>query len=133
MDLNSMSLGDLRRLQTRVATEIQRRGDNVRKTLLKKMKKMIEDEGLSFSDVMGEISETDSNKPVKQVRRRGPKPVLKKGAKLPYKYFNPENPATGWSGHGRKPQWIIDWLAQDKPLSALEKGHAGSPDDIDQD
>jgi DNA-binding protein H-NS len=131
MDLNSMSLGELRRLQTRVASEIQRRGDNARKTLLKKMKKMIEDEGLSFSDVMSEITEADS-KPAKQPRKRGPKPVLKKGAKLPHKYFNPENPAMGWSGHGRKPQWIIDWLAQDKPLSELEKGSTQASTETDQ-
>jgi len=131
MDLNSMSLGELRRLQTRIASEIQRRGDTARKTLLKKMKKMIEDEGLSFSEVMSEISGAES-KPEKQPRKRGPKPVLKKGAKLPLKYFNPENPAMGWSGHGRKPQWIIDWLAQDMPLSALEKGSTDAPTEADQ-
>lgn len=131
MDLNSMTLGELRRLQTRVASEIQRRGDYARKTLLKKMKKMIEDEGLSFNEVMSEISEADS-KPAKQPRKRGPKPVLKKGAKLPLKYFNPDNPAMGWSGHGRKPQWIIDWLSQGKPLSMLEKGSTEISNDTEQ-
>ena len=33
------------------------------------------------------------------------------------KFRHPENPAIGWTGHGRKPQWVIDWLAQGKPLA----------------
>lgn len=119
MDLNSMSISDLRRLQTRVANELQRRSETTKRALVKKMKKMVEDEGLSLEEVIGEMAQTDArteNTP----RKRGPKPTLKKGNKLPPKYFHPENPEMGWSGHGRKPQWIIDWLAQDKPLQALE-------------
>ncbi len=123
MDINSMSVPELRRLQTRVANEILRRNDVAKKVLLRKMKKMAEEEGLSFDEVIGEASQSASgeSKPEKQTRKRGPKPNLKKGSKLPLKYFHPENPEMGWSGHGRKPQWIIDWLAQDKPLELLEK------------
>ena len=38
-----------------------------------------------------------------------------------YTFLNvfPENPAIGWTGHGRKPQWVIDWLAQGKALDEL--------------
>lgn len=123
MDLNSMSVSELRRLQNRIATEILRRNDVAKKVLLRKMKKMAEEEGLSFDEVIGEAAQTSASesKSEKPGRKRGPKPMLKKGGKLPLKYFHPENPAMGWSGHGRKPQWIIDWLSQNKPLELLEK------------
>jgi ParB/RepB/Spo0J family partition protein len=36
------------------------------------------------------------------------------------RYRHPENSAIGWSGHGRKPQWVVEWLAQGKAMSELE-------------
>ena len=36
------------------------------------------------------------------------------------RYRHPENSAITWSGHGRKPQWIVAWLAQGKEMSELE-------------
>ena len=36
------------------------------------------------------------------------------------RYRHPENFAIGWSGHGRKPQWVVEWLAQGKALSDIE-------------
>ena len=38
----------------------------------------------------------------------------------PIKYRHPENHAINWSGKGRKPQWITDWIAAGKSLSDLE-------------
>lgn len=123
-DLNALSLTELRKLQTRVASEIQRRADSTRKSLLKRIKKMAEEEGLSFDEVMEEAS-TASSQPVKPVRRRGRAKAAasqtKASGRLPAKYFNPEDPSKNWSGRGRKPQWVIDWLNQGKPLEGLEK------------
>ena len=36
------------------------------------------------------------------------------------RYRHPENFAITWSGHGRKPQWIVAWLAQGKEMWELE-------------
>ena len=46
MDLSSLSLPELRRLQGRVESEIRRRTDTTRRNLLKRMQKMAADEGL---------------------------------------------------------------------------------------
>lgn len=119
MDLNTMSLADLRRLQSRINGEIQRRNDTTRRNFLKKMKKMAAEDGLSLSEVIGDIAQAESREQPAPRKRRG-KGAEKKSGKLPVKYHHPENPGVGWSGHGRRPQWVIDWLAQGKPLEALE-------------
>lgn len=125
MDLGSMSITDLRRLQTRIGAELQRRNESAKKNALKRMKKIAEEEGISFDDVMSEIAGSGAAKPQPRQRKaaavRSPKASSTKGSKVPPKYFHPENPKIGWSGRGRKPQWVIDWLAQNKPVEDLEK------------
>lgn len=125
MDLGSMSNTELRRLQTRIGAELQRRNESAKKNALKRMKKIAEEEGISFDDVISEIA---GSAPAKSQRRgrkaataRGTKGSPTKGSKVPPKYFHPEDPTIGWSGRGRKPHWVIDWLAQNKPIEALEK------------
>lgn len=116
MELGKLSLTELRRLQSKVETEIRRRSDSARRDLLKKVQKMAAEEGLSLSDLLGSAGANEAKTPA----RRKAKAVTRKNGGLPLKYRHPENPGIGWSGRGRKPQWVIDWLAQDKPLSDLE-------------
>ena len=116
MELAKLSLTELRRLQSRVETEIRRRSDSARRDLLKKVQKMAAEEGLSLSDLLGSAPAAEEKQPS---AKRKTKAAGKK-TPGPAKYRNPANPAAGWSGRGRKPQWVIDWLAQDKPLSELE-------------
>lgn len=119
MELAKLSLTELRRLQSRVETEIRRRSDSARRDLLKKVQKMAAEEGLSLSDLLGNAPASDE----KQTSgKRKTKATGKKNGQSVVKYRHPENPAIGWSGRGRKPQWVIDWLAQDKPLTELEAG-----------
>lgn len=115
MELSKMSLTELRRLQAKVETEIRRRSDTARRDLLKKMQKMAAEEGLTLDDLLPAAAE---EKPAK--KRGKAKAAGKKSAPVPVKYRNPENPDIGWSGRGRKPQWVVSWLAQNKPLSELE-------------
>ncbi len=115
MELAKMSLTDLRRLQSKVENEIRRRNDVARRDLLKRMEKMAKDEGLSLSDVLSSAPAAAE----KRETRRKPKANTKKATGSVAKYRHPENPAIGWSGRGRKPQWVIDWLAQNKPIEEL--------------
>ena len=121
MDISALSLNELRRLQTKVEAEIRRRSDTAKKDLLKRMQKLAAEHGMSLNEVLGqEASEKPAAAPKKAA---APKPV-KKAAKpvsvaSVIKFHNPENPAIGWTGHGRKPQWVIDWLAQGKALDEL--------------
>ncbi len=118
MDLGNLSLTELRRLQGKVETEIRRRSDSARRTLLKRMQKMAAEEGLSLEDVMeGSAPATPANEAAPKRTRR----TAAKKAKAPsvVKYRNPSNPEQGWSGRGRKPKWAVDWIAQGKSLDEL--------------
>ncbi len=116
MDLGKMSLVELRRLQSKVEAEIRRRSESARRDLLKKMQKMAAEEGLSLNDLLDKAP-TEKNSTRKQRATR--KTVAKKTGGLPAKYRHPENAAIGWSGRGRKPQWVLDWVAQGKSLNDL--------------
>ena len=37
-------------------------------------------------------------------------------------YQHPEDPNTTWSGRGRKPGWILEWIESGKPVEELRKG-----------
>lgn len=117
MELAKMSLTELRRLQSKVETEIRRRSDSARRELLKKMQKMAAEEGLSLSDLLPSAAAAEEKA---APSKRKAKTAAKKTGTVAVKYRHPENPAVGWSGRGRKPQWVIDWLAQNKPLAELE-------------
>lgn len=120
MDLSTLSLSELNKLQTQVSREIARRTQTAKRDLLKEIKKMAEEKGLSLDEVLHEAGGTE--KPA--TRRRGPGrrkagAAKKVGGKLPPKYRHPENAEIQWSGHGRRPQWAIDWLAAGKSLDDL--------------
>ena len=121
MDLSTYTLPELRRLQSKVESEIRRRSDVTRRNLIKRMQKMAADEGLSLDDLLE--ASTPANAEAKPATKRGRRPGTKtaKAAKPApvVKYRNPTNPDQGWSGRGRKPQWALDWIAQGKSLDEL--------------
>ena len=121
MDLSTYTLPELRRLQSKVESEIRRRSDVTRRNLIKRMQKMAADEGLSLDDLLE--GSTPASAEAKPATTRGRRPGTKtaKAAKPApvVKYRNPTNPDQGWSGRGRKPQWALDWIAQGKSLDEL--------------
>lgn len=117
MDLTKMPLTELRRLQSKVETEIRRRNDTARRDLLKRMQKMAADEGLSLSDI---LASAPAGGEKRAESKRKPKAAARKSEVKTLKYRHPEVEGIGWSGRGRKPQWINDWLAQNKPIEQLE-------------
>ncbi|WP_298621137.1 H-NS histone family protein [uncultured Zoogloea sp.] len=119
MDISTLSLAELRRLQTKVETEIRRRSDTAKKDLLKRMQKLAAEHGMSLTDVIGGQEAIEKAAPAP--KKAAAKPAAKKAAKPAsvIKFRHPENAAIGWTGHGRKPQWVIDWLAQGKALDDL--------------
>lgn len=119
MELGTLSLTDLRRLQTKVEAEIRRRSDSARRDLLKKVRKMVADEGLSLSDLLDSAPAAAPATEAKPAGKRARSGAKKKKEAPVIKFRHPENPAIGWSGRGRKPQWILDWIGQGKAVEEL--------------
>lgn len=118
MDISSLSLAELRRLQGKVETEIRRRSDSAKKDLLKRMQKLAAEHGMSLTEVIGQENQEKAAPAPKKAAAKPAKKAAAKPASV-IKFRHPENAAIGWTGHGRKPQWVIDWLAQGKPLDEL--------------
>ncbi len=121
MELSNLNLTELRRLQKRVETEIERCTSIIRKDVLKKVQKMAAEAGMSLNDLIGQ--ESKPAKLVKRGRPAGAKPngkAMKRKSVGVAKYCNPADPQQTWTGKGRKPQWAQVWVNEGKSLADLE-------------
>jgi DNA-binding protein H-NS len=99
-DLNTLSLKELKDLQSQVAKAIAGFEDRKKKEALAELEEKAREMGFSLAELTG-ISVT---------RKRSPAVA---------KYANPANPSDTWSGRGRKPRWFD---------AALKSGK--KPDDL---
>lgn len=112
MDLSSLNLAELRRLLGRVETEITRRTSTARKDLLKKVQKLAAEAGVSLDELMTqEATEAPKKAPARSAAKKTRSKSATAGVKVPVKYRHPENPELAWTGRGRKPKWVEEWLA----------------------
>ena len=95
VNLNSMSLKELKDLQAQVTRAIASFEDRKKKAALAELEEKARAMGFSLAELTG-VS-------VKAVR-----------APATAKYANPANPADTWSGRGRKPRWFIEAIAAGK-------------------
>ncbi|RUS59557.1 H-NS histone family protein [Pseudorhodobacter sp. E13] len=100
IDLNALSLNDLRNLQTRVSKAIANFEDRRKKEALAELEEKAKEFGFSLSELTS----------VSVTRKRAPAVA---------KYANPADKTETWSGRGRKPRWFAAALAAGK-----------SPDDL---
>jgi len=116
MELNEMSLMELRKLHTKVQSEISKREATSKKNLIKRLQKMAAEEGLSLDDLLDKPAPTKAAKPLKA------KPATAKSAKkvaAKPKYYHPTDKTKTWTGHGRKPAWFAEWIAEGKSADDL--------------
>jgi DNA-binding protein H-NS len=94
INLNELSLKELKDLQSQVAKAIATFEDRRKRAALAEVEEMLRSKGFTLSDVTS---------------------VATKGKSLSAaKYANPANPADTWTGRGRKPNWFIDAIAAGK-------------------
>lgn len=91
-NLNSLSLKELKELQSQVAKAIATFEDRKKKEALAELQEMARAKGFTFEELTG----------LSVVRRRAPASA---------KYANPADKSDTWSGRGRKPRWFIQALA----------------------
>lgn len=95
VDLNSLSLKELKDLQSQVAKAIAGFEDRRKKELLAELDEIAKAKGFTLAELTG----------VSAGRKRSPSVA---------KYANPANAADTWSGRGRKPRWFSEALAKGK-------------------
>lgn len=100
LDINSMSLKELKDLQGQVAKAIASFEDRKKKAALVELEEKARELGFSLAELTGAS-------------------VARKRAPASAKYANPANPADTWSGRGRKPRWFAEALAAGKSAGDL--------------
>lgn len=95
LDLNSLSLKELKDLQSQVAKAISGYEDRRKRDALAELEEKAKAMGFSLAELTG----------VTAGRKRSPSVA---------KYANPANQADTWSGRGRKPRWFSEALAKGK-------------------
>jgi DNA-binding protein H-NS len=100
IDLNSMSLKDLKDLQSQVAKAISGYEDRKKAEALQALDAKAREMGFLLSDLMGASA-----------------PKKKRTVKA--KYANPADSSQTWTGRGRRPKWVEAALAGGKSLDSL--------------
>jgi DNA-binding protein H-NS len=100
IDLNELSLADLKKLQKDVAKAIDSFGDRERKAALAELDALARERGFTLAQLMEDIG----TKPRKSVAA---------------KYANPLDTSETWTGRGRKPRWVVAALDSGKSLEDL--------------
>ena len=100
MDLDALSLSELKQLRKDVDTAITNFTERERRKALAEVEAFARDRGLSPADLAGLA--------VKRTR----KPAAPK-------YANPADPSQTWTGRGRRPRWVDAALASGKSLDDL--------------
>lgn len=99
IDLESLSLKELKQLKKDVDSAINNFKDRERRKALAEVEAFAKERGLSTADLKALTG-----------RARGG---------LPPKFANPANPSQTWSGRGRRPRWVEAALADGKSLDDL--------------
>lgn len=112
-NLSQMKLTELKRLRSKIDAEFKRRDDSARREVLRKFKKIAAEHGVAMNDVLSEA------KPAASARKSTRKVSPIKGRKVPPKYRNPSDSSETWTGRGRKPRWVEEWLTAGKSIDEL--------------
>lgn len=95
IDINNLSLKELKDLQSQVAKAIGSFEDRKKKEALAEIEEIARAKGFSLAELTGAT-------------------VTRKRAPAVAKYANPDDSSDTWSGRGRKPRWFVAALAAGK-------------------
>jgi DNA-binding protein H-NS len=102
-DLTPYTIEQLETLLADIQKRLSELRQEKRKEAFQQLDAMAKELGLAKEDLAARYAKTP--------RRRNPAPAL---------YRNPMNPEQTWTGKGRKPQWVQDYLAAGKSLEDLK-------------
>ena len=103
MNLTDYSVPQLREILERIPTEIKRREKQEKALIRKELEELAAKSGYTLEQLLGEATEK-----VAKVK----KPVA-------VKYRHPEDASLTWTGRGRQPKWVDEFIAAGGDLEGL--------------
>lgn len=102
MDISNISLSKLKELLAMIPAEILKRERDEKASALKELAAFAAERGFRLDELMGGIS-------------------ADKKARVPVavKYKHPQNTELAWTGRGRQPKWVVEFLAAGGNLEQL--------------
>ena len=100
--LSTLSLNELVSTKNEIQDLITSQQENEKSRLLESFKKMSEEAGLDLADVVVNLHSSSTTTNDQASRKRN---------KARPKYQNPDNGNQTWTGRGRKPLWVAEFLA----------------------
>jgi DNA-binding protein H-NS len=101
MDLSHFSLVQLRSLQDDIGKQMKKREQDELAKAREEIMSIAQGLGLSVKELLGNVARAKTRSVAAQ-------------------FANPANPAQQWSGRGRQPVWVKEWIAQGKDKDLLK-------------
>lgn len=105
MDLSGLSLAELSDLQEKIKQEVKQRQKQEVVRAREQIMAIAQSVGVSLDELL-----SVSSKAGKSAKPRKPVAV---------RYRHPKDASLQWTGRGRQPQWVKDWLAGGNSLDSL--------------
>ncbi|WP_410217157.1 H-NS family nucleoid-associated regulatory protein [Paracoccus sp. (in: a-proteobacteria)] len=99
IDIDTMSLKELRDLRTKLDRAINTYEDRKRREALAALESAAREHGFNLSELTGAKT--------------------RRGGSVSAKFANPDDPSKTWTGRGRKPRWVQEQLDQGKSMDDL--------------
>ena len=105
MDLSNMSSADLRNLQEQLKRELIKRESRDRAEAREKIEAIAQSVGIPLKDLIADSGAVRA--------------ARKTGAVAP-RYRNPADASQQWTGRGRQPKWVKEWLDAGNDIAGLK-------------
>jgi DNA-binding protein H-NS len=103
INLTTLSIAELKSLQTEIAAEMESRRKEERQKLVQEFRDKAKALGISLEDLMS-----------------GQKGKSRSASKVAAKYVNPADASQTWTGRGKRPRWVNEYLTGGKSLDDLK-------------
>lgn len=114
-DISQLTLAQLTDLAEQIAERRVDLEQRRRKELAAQFRELAEADGIELTDVLAELNLGAA--PRNPIPRAAQSSTA--GSKVAPKYRNPSDRSTTWTGRGRKPRWVEDYLAGGGTLDQL--------------
>lgn len=99
MDLTNLDMSELRALQENIKQQLKKREQHEINQAREQILAIAQSVGVSLKDLVGS-----------GVRPKGTVAV---------QFRHPADASLRWTGRGRKPRWVVEWLAEGKSLDEV--------------
>lgn len=107
MDIAKLTTKELQALLTQIPEEIDKRKRREKSALVNEIAQIASKRGYSLKELIGKAP-----RPVKTGKGRKRRP-------LAVKYRHPKQADLTWTGRGRRPNWVSEWLDEGQTMDAL--------------